>query len=110
MIKAEVISTGERVFVEECGYDYTCNSKIFRDKEGLKYLSYDLTFIESYHTPYDKINWEQRRFELVKAISVKLFDLPVESQERRADDVINLADIIITKLKHEKQRGTQNES
>lgn len=106
-MKAKVIETGKIIMVEECGFDYNFYSKIFRDKSGNRYLSYDLEFIETTYTP----DWEQRRYELAKAALNGMLahsrnghgyhprDPQMNWHDAIAEESIEIADAVIEKLK-----------
>lgn len=108
-MKAKVIATGEIVDVvyhSKCVadngdiyvlYKNTETALLYKNTETAPLL-YDESELEFYNK---EIDWEQRRFELIKAISVGVFNYPVERHERKIEDAIKLADAIIAKLKKE---------
>lgn len=108
-MKAKVIATGEVVNVlltakqsEDCVANVyqeigtTKNCSVRR-----KFLDSELEFIETTYTQPKKIDWEQRRFELVKAAMQGLLSCP--DVDGTPDDIsewsITQADALIEKLK-----------
>lgn len=98
-MKAKVIATGE--IVEVIGYSYdSYHCKNHKGDESW-YLKLELEFLEEKH-----IDWEQRRFELVKATIPILIQLPTtktmeEFAEFIAKASLKYADAVIEKLKEE---------
>lgn len=107
---AKVIKTGEIVDVEECGYDSNFyNTKVFCDKSGNRYLLYDLEFdVKEQTKPTKEIDWEQRRFELAKAIMPTLVQNLYDDDEPKvckwsklsAKRAVECADALIEELRN----------
>lgn len=98
-MKAKVIATGEIVDVS---YSHTTSDGvgIYKDNQERYWSSYQLECKETY------IDWEQRRFELIKAAFQGLSANPYEDivkmgEEEFADLAISYADAVIAKLKEE---------
>lgn len=108
-MQAKVIATGEIVEVIKSSYDHKLNEAIYTDSNNIHniYYQYELEFIPS-------VNWEQRRFELVKSIFPQIASF-VKEAILRGDEIgdkkgkttmqvvaeisINYADAVIEKLK-----------
>lgn len=94
---AKVTKTGETVSVK-----YIDTLGQYKVKDGRLFLPQELTFFVA---PIEKgIDWEQRKFELVKAIlPVKMLDSRVStmSNDEFISFCLNLADAVIAKLKEE---------
>lgn len=99
-MRAKVLSTGETVDVINeniSGTHVKCKTYKEADKE-VWYKKDEIVFIS------DHIDWEQRRYELVKAAIQGLSSNPQEDIVKANDDImatwaINLADAIIKKLR-----------
>lgn len=117
-MKAKVIATGEVIDVEKHSYDYVLEAHTYKDvNSGTIYAFYDLQFgyketKRNTYTP-EKINWEQRRFELVKAMlpqaAVFANDSLIENEntttnvwDSAAIVACKFADAVIAKLKEDK--------
>ena len=98
-MKAKVIRTGEIVDVEFIKQQqYICNINVYKASDGREFDNSDLEFKTD-------IDWEQRRFELIKAAVQGLSSVNDEHGgwlvEEIRDISINIADAVITKLKEE---------
>lgn len=115
-MKAKVIATGEIVDVVSCGYNHTYNEQMFLDcnQRHMKYFSHELEFIDEHkqHNGTAKhIDWEQRRFELVKEMlpqaAVFSNDSLLEPGNTNTNPwyaaaiALKFADAVIAKLKEE---------
>ena len=105
-MKAKVIATGEIVELLACDYDYTCSKNVFKVVGcGDVYYEHELDFL-NIDTPPKKIDWEQRRFELVKAAFCGL-NANTDDEVMRMDKYtiatlcVEYADAVIAKLKEE---------
>lgn len=99
-MKAVLVKTGEVVRVEHAYTESDTGEFIYREvtkNPDVRYWSE--TELDFSHPVCKPIDWEQRRFELVKKLSPIVFNCPVESHKRRLEDAIKFADMAIELLK-----------
>lgn len=100
-MKARIVSTGEIVDVTPCNsYDINNPMIIWKETFGTRQFATNDIFLVSGNCEDSKpIDWEQRKFEVVKELSTIVFNCPVESHKRRFEDAIKFADMAIEMLK-----------
>ena len=101
-MRAKVIATGEVVNVHLI---YTCaNLKVYAEIEACRTWREDEIIIMS-EEQQKQIDWEQRRFELVKAALPAAMNIRWHEQYIKVDNIVNTAiayaDAVIAKLKEE---------
>lgn len=99
-MKAVLIKTGEVVRVEHCSTESDTGIFIYREvtkKPDVRYWSE--TELDFSNPVFKPVDWEQRRFELVKTLSPIVFNCPAESHQRRLEEAIKFADMAVEMLK-----------
>lgn len=103
-MKAKVIETGEIVDVECAGIDelmYVIYKEISSSTSARTFKQHQLDFGYN-NPPVDKIDWEQRRYELTKTIMpVMITSYNWANENNLASTCIKFADAVIAKLKEE---------
>lgn len=111
-MKAKVIETGEIVdVVSITDRQYGCLISYWDGKKGKEYSRFELDFsidtqmkgVQMNKETVKPIDWEQRRYEIVKDIMVDSFDQPMSGTLTASyvHNCIMLADIVIEELKKE---------
>lgn len=103
-MKYKVIKTGEIVNVVTYDYDENKEEYLFINLDGTTiYREHELELLDN--KKKSNINWEQRRFELVKATLPVTMSIRWNERYIKLEDIVNTAfayaDSVIEKLKEE---------
>lgn len=106
-MKAKVIATGEIIEVKFCNFRGAEFYKEVNPEGDTRYFREGALEFMPNPLQIEEIDWEQRRFELVKIVTqgylARVNVLPINSKERKmfSELVLDATDAIIEKLKEE---------